>query len=78
RIVAAFGLTTAAFDPDDVSVAMNGITLCDKGSPTAADVDLSPRDVTITVDLRSGSESAFVWTTDLTTEYVRLNSEYTT
>ncbi|HEY5335481.1 MAG TPA: bifunctional glutamate N-acetyltransferase/amino-acid acetyltransferase ArgJ [Mycobacteriales bacterium] len=78
RIVAAFGLTEAAFDPDDVSVAMNGVTLCDKGSPTGAVVDLSPRDVTITVDLRSGDERAYVWTTDLTTEYVRLNSEYTT
>jgi glutamate N-acetyltransferase/amino-acid N-acetyltransferase len=78
RIVAAFGLTEAAFDPDDVSVAMNGVTLCDKGSPTGAVVDLSPRDVTITVDLRSGTERAHIWTTDLTTEYVRLNSEYTT
>lgn len=78
RIVAAFGLTEAAFDPDDVSVAINGVTLCDKGSPTGATVDLSARDVTITVDLRAGEADAFVWTTDLTTEYVRLNSEYTT
>ncbi|HEX7354964.1 MAG TPA: bifunctional glutamate N-acetyltransferase/amino-acid acetyltransferase ArgJ [Mycobacteriales bacterium] len=78
RVVAAFGLTEAVFEPDDVSVAMNGIVLCDKGSPTGALVDLTPRDVTITVDLRAGSARAHVWTTDLTTEYVRLNSEYTT
>jgi glutamate N-acetyltransferase/amino-acid N-acetyltransferase len=78
RVVAAFGLTTAAFDPDRVSVAMNGVVLADKAQPSGADVDLSGRDITITIDLDAGAESGFVWTTDLSEAYVRLNSEYTT
>jgi len=34
--------------------------------------------VTITVDLRAGKEMATILTTDLTTEYVRENSAYST
>jgi len=78
RVVAAFGVTGAAFEQETVSVAMNGVVLAEKSCPTGNPVDLSPRDVTISVDLGVGVESAYVWTTDLTTEYVRLNSEYTT
>jgi glutamate N-acetyltransferase/amino-acid N-acetyltransferase len=78
RVVAAFGLTTAAFDPERVSVAMNAVVLADRAQPTGAEVDLSGRDVTITIDLGAGHASGFVWTTDLTEAYVRLNSEYTT
>jgi len=46
--------------------------------PTAANADLRPRDVLITVDLHEGDAHAWVWTTDLTQSYVELNSEYTT
>ena len=78
RIVAALGMTAAAFDPDLISVAINGVVLAAKAEPTGRDVDLSGRDVTITVDLAAGDASGYVHTTDLTTEYVRCNSEYTT
>ena len=78
RVVAAFGLTSAAFDPDRVSVAMNGIVLADKAQPSGDSVDLSGRDITITIDLDAGEAGGFVWTTDLSEAYVRLNSEYTT
>ncbi len=78
RVVAAFGLTAAAFDPDRVSVAMNGVVLADKAQPSGGAVDLSGRDVTITIDLDAGDAGGFVWTTDLSEAYVRLNSEYTT
>ena len=41
-------------------------------------VDMSGREVTITIDLRSGKESATVWTNDLTAAYVHENSAYST
>jgi glutamate N-acetyltransferase/amino-acid N-acetyltransferase len=41
-------------------------------------VDMSPRDVTITVDLSAGPHTATILTTDLTTEYVHENSAYST
>jgi glutamate N-acetyltransferase/amino-acid N-acetyltransferase len=61
-------------------VAINGVWVCRNGC--AADdrskVDLSPRDVTITVDLAAGPAAATIRTTDLTTEYVHENSVYPT
>ena len=41
-------------------------------------VDLSGKDVMITVDLSAGPESASILTTDLTAEYVHENSAYST
>ena len=78
RILAELGMTTAAFEPDAVDVAINGVWVCRDGA-TGDDrdlVDMSGREVTITVDLRAGSSSATVWTNDLTAEYVHENSAY--
>ena len=39
---------------------------------------LAEEDITIRVDLNSGSESETVWTSDLSHEYVTINAEYRT
>jgi glutamate N-acetyltransferase/amino-acid N-acetyltransferase len=80
RVLAAVGTTEADFEPDRLSVAINGIWVCRNGSfgDNRAKVDLRPRDVTITIDLSAGPHSATVWTTDLTADYVRENSVYST
>ena len=78
RILAELGMTDAAFEPDAVDVAINGVWVCRDGA-TGEDrdlVDMSGREVTITVDLRAGDASATVWTNDLTAEYVHENSAY--
>ncbi|MCW2766432.1 MAG: N-acetylglutamate synthase / glutamate N-acetyltransferase [Nocardioides sp.] len=78
RVLASIGTTEAAFDPADLDVAMNGVWVC-KGSEPHADpatVDLKPRGVTVTIDLKAGSERATVWTNDLTHAYVDENSAY--
>jgi glutamate N-acetyltransferase / amino-acid N-acetyltransferase len=78
RILAELGMTTAAFEPDAVDVAINGVWVCRDGA-TGDDrdlVDMSDREVTITVDLRAGTASATVWTNDLTAAYVHENSAY--
>jgi glutamate N-acetyltransferase/amino-acid N-acetyltransferase len=80
RVLAAVGTTSAAFDPQALSVAINGIEVCRDSAP-AADrslVDLSGREVRIVVDLAAGSASATVWTNDLTAAYVHENSAYST
>ena len=41
-------------------------------------MDLAPKDVTITVDLSAGPQSAVILTTDLTAAYVYENSAYST
>jgi glutamate N-acetyltransferase / amino-acid N-acetyltransferase len=80
RVLAAVGTTSAAFEPDQLHVAINGVWVCRDGAAAAdrAGVDLTPRDVTITVDLSAGRHAATILTTDLTAEYVHENSAYST
>jgi glutamate N-acetyltransferase / amino-acid N-acetyltransferase len=78
RVLASIGTTQAAFDPSDLDVAMNGVWVCRHSTPAAdpATVDLGPRQVTVTVDLKVGDARATVWTNDLTHAYVHENSAY--
>jgi hypothetical protein len=67
-VLAAVGTTAAAFEPDALDVAINGVQVCRAGaSGDDRDlVDLSGRDVRIVVDLHAGDATATVWTNDLT------------
>lgn len=78
RVLASIGTTGAAFDPADLDVAMNGVWVCKASTPHAdpATVDLTGRDVSVTIDLKSGDARATVWTNDLTHAYVHENSAY--
>ena len=80
RILAAVGTTDAIFDPDRLNVAVNGVWVCRHGAAgeERSKVDLTPKDVTITVDLSTGPASAVILTTDLTAAYVHENSAYST
>jgi len=80
RVLAAVGTTRAAFDPDALDVAMNGVQVCRAGGvgEDRSLVDLSGREVHVLVDLHAGPEVATVWTNDLTHDYVHENSAYST
>jgi glutamate N-acetyltransferase / amino-acid N-acetyltransferase len=80
RVLSAVGTTDAVFDPDRLNVAMNGIWVCRAGAPgdDRSKVDLTGKDITITVDLSAGPHSAIILTTDLTEAYVYENSAYST
>ena len=80
RVLAAVGTTDAVFEPDRLSVAINGVWVCRNGCPgdDRAKADLRPRQVTITVDLSAGPHAATIATTDLTVAYVHENSAYST
>ncbi|MEU4081354.1 bifunctional ornithine acetyltransferase/N-acetylglutamate synthase [Streptomyces venezuelae] len=78
RVLSAIGTTAAAFEPDELNVAINGVWVCKNGS-VGEDrdlVDMRYREVTITADLAAGSESAVIWANDLTADYVHENSAY--
>ncbi|WP_330329528.1 bifunctional glutamate N-acetyltransferase/amino-acid acetyltransferase ArgJ [Streptomyces sp. NBC_00536] len=78
RVLSAIGTTKAAFDPDRLNVAINGIWVCKNGS-VGEDRDLvsmKDREVRITADLATGTESAVIWANDLTADYVHENSAY--
>jgi glutamate N-acetyltransferase/amino-acid N-acetyltransferase len=80
RVLAAVGTTDAAFEPDDLAVAVNGVWVCRDGAAgeDRSLVDLSGRAVVIEVHLGAGDATATVWTNDLTAAYVHENSAYST
>lgn len=80
RILSAVGTTSAAFEPDRVDVAINGVWVCRAGGvgDPREGVDMSGRVVRIEVDLGAGSQEATLWTNDLTADYVHENSAYAT
>jgi glutamate N-acetyltransferase / amino-acid N-acetyltransferase len=80
RVLAAIGTTDAAFEPDRVDVAINGVTVCRGGAigDPRDGVDLAGRAVSIDVDLHAGDQQATVWTNDLSIAYVHENSAYST
>ncbi|MFP6671448.1 MAG: bifunctional ornithine acetyltransferase/N-acetylglutamate synthase, partial [Pirellulaceae bacterium] len=69
---------------DQVRVAINGFDLYQQGSPLTFDVaQVSASiadnvDTSIVVELKSGTAAARFWTSDLTADYVRFNSEFHT
>ncbi|MEU1075384.1 MULTISPECIES: bifunctional glutamate N-acetyltransferase/amino-acid acetyltransferase ArgJ [unclassified Streptomyces] len=79
RVLSAIGTTRAAFDPDRLNVAINGVWVCKNGS-VGEDrdlVDMRYREVRITADLAAGSaEPVVIWANDLTADYVHENSAY--
>ncbi len=78
RVLSAVGTTSAVFDANELGVAINDIWVCRDGMPHASRdlVDMSAREVVITVDLAAGGASATIWTNDLTADYVHENSAY--
>ena len=78
RVLASIGTTQAQFDPADLDVAMNGVWVCRQSTPAEdpASVDLTGREVSVTIDLKAGDALATVWTNDLTHAYVHENSAY--
>ncbi|WP_448331034.1 bifunctional glutamate N-acetyltransferase/amino-acid acetyltransferase ArgJ [Streptomyces sp. DSM 41534] len=78
RVLSAIGTTSAAFEPDQLNVAINDVWVCKNGS-VGEDrelVDMRYREVRITADLAAGGESAVIWANDLTADYVHENSAY--
>ncbi|MET0954408.1 MAG: bifunctional glutamate N-acetyltransferase/amino-acid acetyltransferase ArgJ [Cryobacterium sp.] len=81
RVLAAVGTISeadAAFDPYNIDVAINGIQVCTAGEPDQPRdlVDLTPRAVSVVIDLHAGTAGATIWTNDLTHDYVEENSAY--
>jgi glutamate N-acetyltransferase/amino-acid N-acetyltransferase len=83
RLICAAGRAGVAFDASRAAVTMGSIVLFKDGqphdelAPQAAEY-LKGTDLTIGVDLGSGSASSTVWTCDLSAEYVRINADYRT
>jgi glutamate N-acetyltransferase / amino-acid N-acetyltransferase len=83
RLVAALGYSGAEFDPDavvihydDQPVVMNGQ---DAGVPEAELAKiLQQREFSVKVNLNAGNAGYWMWTNDISYEYVKINAEYHT
>jgi glutamate N-acetyltransferase/amino-acid N-acetyltransferase len=78
RVVSELGSAGVAFDPDDVTIAYGGITVCDHGvavehDAAAVAAHMARRDVDVLADLHLGTGNALILTNDLTHAYVDEN-----
>jgi len=84
RIVSAAGYSGAEIEADDISLKINGHKLFKKGQPVefkAKKVSASIADnfeTKIELKVGKGAGQSNHWTSDLTVDYVKFNSEYTT
>lgn len=84
RIVSAIGYSGVEVEEHEITLRINQTLIYRQGAPVQYDAGLisqqmrESRDVHIDLEFQHGTHDARFWTTDLTAEYVRLNSEYTT
>ena len=84
RIVSAAGYSGIEFQLDETSLKLNGHPVFESGQPTPFNAMEVSKDLKLNFDSKidlcvgSGPGQATHWTSDLTVDYVRLNSEYTT
>ena len=84
RIVSAAGYAGVPFDPQRLKLSLNGTPVFRDGGPTSFDAKAlsqslrDHRETQIDLELGEGNEAIRFWTSDLTVDYVRFNSQYTT
>jgi glutamate N-acetyltransferase/amino-acid N-acetyltransferase len=85
RILAAIGRAGLKnFDVNAVRLQLNSVLIVENGARAASYIEdagqaaMQPEDIEILVSLNRGQVTETVWTTDLTYDYVRINTEYRT
>lgn len=84
RIVSAAGYAPAKINPQQTSLKLAGTEIYHNGAPTDFDAKQvsqamrENKEVEVNLFVGSGPGTAVHWASDLTVEYVRFNSEYTT
>ena len=84
RIVSAVGYAGVSVDPHAIDLKINSIELFRQGEPVKFDARAASQSIRgqfetlIELTVGSGPGSCTHWTSDLSIEYVRFNSEYTT
>ncbi len=78
RVISELGVSGAMFDPEAVTIAYDGVVVCEHGIAAAHDVDavakaMEQRDLSIACDLHNGNGEATMLFTDLTHAYVDEN-----
>ena len=84
RLVMAVGKANAAINTSKIDIQINDLLLMKMGqieknyTEEKGSVEMKKPSILITVDLNLGQYEDVVWTTDLSHDYVKINSEYRT
>lgn len=84
RIVMAIGKADVQIDVRRLDVFLGDVQLMKNGEKNPAYTEqagaavMGEEEIVITVDINAGDFATSVWTSDLSTEYVRINAEYRT
>lgn len=83
RTICAIGYSGVKVVPEKITIKFGGLAVYEKGLVTKFDAEamkkiLSEHDIIVDIDLNLGSESATIYTCDLSYRYVAINCEYST
>lgn len=83
RVLCAAGRSGALVIPEKTTLYFGDVKIVEKGEPLTLDPEAArkpmlEKELTITVDLGVGSDSATAFTCDFSYEYVKINAEYHT
>ena len=79
RVAAACGATTNAINPAKVDISLNGRKAVKAGVAVSDKLPsnlIKGKDIRIVVNLNLGKADAEIFTSDLSTEYVKINAAY--
>ncbi len=83
RVVAALGYAGVEFDPDKVDVMYDDIPVVKNGGDAGTAESIlaeivKKSEFTVLADMHAGAAEYFVWTSDISHEYVTINADYHT
>ncbi len=82
RILAAVGRAGVDFEIDEIQIFLNDVCIVSKGGRDINYTEeqgqhvMNQDEITIRIELHTGMKSACIWTSDLSYDYVKINSEY--
>jgi glutamate N-acetyltransferase/amino-acid N-acetyltransferase len=82
RILCAAGYSGAPIDPDRTDVYFDDVKMVHRGRGTGLEKEnqatsvMKKREYTVRLDLHRGTRSTFLFTTDLSIDYVKINAAY--
>jgi len=81
RIITAAGYSGANFDPNLVDIYIGNLLVCKNGTAVSFSEEkakeiLSQNEISIIIDLNSGTHSDRMWTCDFSYDYVKINGSY--
>jgi len=83
RIAACAGSSGVIFDSDDLDIYIGDVRVVKNGEGSSkhnAEIKklFKNREIDVTIDLNNGKKAYRMWTCDLSSDYVKINADYTT